>query len=178
MRRSAVRFRAPALGGSAGPGLLVPAIASPNRSRRSPVVPPAPPTGRSGVILRKPLVAAAPAVVFSLGLAWPAFTRSGSTNGTRQPSQSCGSSSAPNTPAQSSSAPGSAFNPSGQAGSVYAGEQPQNSSNPLSVSQYDVACYQTSPHQGRRPVDSAVGRSAQVTDHLTARASGRHSSAP
>lgn len=37
-------------------------------------------------------------------------------------------------------APGSAFNPDGTAGTVYAGEQPQNSRNPVSVSQYDVAC--------------------------------------
>jgi hypothetical protein len=39
---------------------------------------------------------------------------------------------------------GSAFNPSGTAGSQYAGQQPQNSTNPKSVSQYDVACYQVS----------------------------------
>jgi hypothetical protein len=37
-------------------------------------------------------------------------------------------------------APGSAFNPTGTAGTVYAGEQPQNSNNPAAVSQYDVAC--------------------------------------
>ena len=37
-------------------------------------------------------------------------------------------------------APGSAFYPDGTAGAVYAGEQPQNSRNPVSVSQYDVAC--------------------------------------
>jgi hypothetical protein len=45
-------------------------------------------------------------------------------------------------PGQSSSAPGSAFNedPGGVAGSKYAGEQPQNSKNTASVSQYDVAC--------------------------------------
>jgi hypothetical protein len=41
-------------------------------------------------------------------------------------------------------APGSAFNPDGKAGTVYAGEQPQNSNNPKSVSQYDVACFQVS----------------------------------
>lgn len=45
-------------------------------------------------------------------------------------------------PGHSSSAPGSAFNedPGGVAGSVYAGEQPQNSRISTSVSQYDVAC--------------------------------------
>lgn len=57
-----------------------------------------------------------------------------------QPNQSCGSAAAPNTPGNSASAPGSAFNPNGQAGTVYAGQQPQNSRNPMSVSQYDVAC--------------------------------------
>jgi hypothetical protein len=63
-------------------------------------------------------------------------------SGTGQPNQSCGSDTAPNTPGQAAAAPGSAFNPNGTAGSVYAGEQPQNSNNPKSVSQYDVACYQ------------------------------------
>ena len=69
-----------------------------------------------------------------------AFTVQGPTL-TGQPNQSCGSPTAPNTPGNSASAPGSAFNPTGQAGSVYAGEQPQNSGNPASVSQYDVACF-------------------------------------
>jgi hypothetical protein len=50
------------------------------------------------------------------------------------------------TPGQSASAPGSAFNPDGHAGTVYAGEQPQNSNNVHSVSQYDVACFQVSQH--------------------------------
>ena len=59
---------------------------------------------------------------------------------TGQPNQSCGSISAPNTPGNAATAPGSAFNPDGQAGSVYAGQQPQNSRNTVSVSQYDVAC--------------------------------------
>jgi type IV secretory pathway TrbL component len=43
-------------------------------------------------------------------------------------------------PGQAASAPGSAFNEEGKAGTVYAGEQPQNSKNTASVSQYDVAC--------------------------------------
>jgi len=59
---------------------------------------------------------------------------------TGQPNQSCGSSTAPNTPGNAAQAPGSAFNPDGKAGTVYAGQQPQNSRNPVSVSQYDVAC--------------------------------------
>jgi hypothetical protein len=59
---------------------------------------------------------------------------------TGQPNQSCGSPTAPNTPGNAANAPGSAFNPDGKAGTVYAGQQPQNSKNPVSVSQYDVAC--------------------------------------
>jgi hypothetical protein len=59
---------------------------------------------------------------------------------TGQPNQSCGSPTAPNTPGNAAQAPGSAFNPDGKAGSVYAGQQPQNSRNPASVSQYDAAC--------------------------------------
>ena len=70
-----------------------------------------------------------------------------STGNTGQPNQSCGSSNAQMTPGNAASAPGSAFNPNGVAGTVYAGEQPQNSRNPNSVSQYDVACFQVSqPH--------------------------------
>jgi hypothetical protein len=58
---------------------------------------------------------------------------------TGQPNQSCETT--PNTPGNSASAPGSAFNPTpGTAGTVYAGEQTQNSRNTASVSQYDVAC--------------------------------------
>jgi hypothetical protein len=61
---------------------------------------------------------------------------------TGQPNQSCQAQ--PLTPGSSGSAPGSAFNTSGVAGTVYAGTQPQNSNNPNSVSQYDVACFQVS----------------------------------
>ena len=57
---------------------------------------------------------------------------------TGQPNQSCED--LGNQPGNSMSAPGSAFNPNGTAGGVYAGEQPQNSRNSASVSQYDVAC--------------------------------------
>lgn len=59
---------------------------------------------------------------------------------TGQPNQSCGSASAPFTPGNAASAPGSAFDPTGKAGSVYAGQQPQNSRNTASVAQYDSAC--------------------------------------
>jgi len=45
-------------------------------------------------------------------------------------------------PGHAASARGSAFNEDGVAGKHYAGQQPQNSKNPKSVSQYDVACFQ------------------------------------
>ncbi|MFI6657471.1 hypothetical protein ACIBL8_18360 [Streptomyces sp. NPDC050523] len=61
-----------------------------------------------------------------------------------QPNQSCEDQST--RPGNSATAPGSAFNPNGTAGTKYAGEQPQNSNNPMSVSQYDVACTQVSTH--------------------------------
>ncbi len=69
-----------------------------------------------------------------------AFAASPGTQG--QPNQSCQAQ--PLTPGFAANAPGSAFNTSGMAGTVYAGTQPQNSKNPLSVSQYDVACFQVS----------------------------------
>lgn len=68
----------------------------------------------------------------------------GAPSSTGQPNKSCEAT--PSTPGNAAGAPGSAFNPDGQAGSVYAGEQPQNSKNPTSVSQYDVACFQMSQH--------------------------------
>ncbi len=49
-------------------------------------------------------------------------------------------------PGNAQFAPGSAFNPNGQAGTVYAGQQPQNSKNVHSVAQYDVACEKVSQH--------------------------------
>ena len=61
-----------------------------------------------------------------------------------QPNKSCQVSLV--TPGKAANAAGSAFNPSGVAGSVYAGTQPQNSKNPNSVSQYDVACFQLAAH--------------------------------
>jgi hypothetical protein len=63
---------------------------------------------------------------------------------TGQPGKTCGDPNALMTPGNAVNAPGSAFNPNGHAGTVYAGEQPQNSNNPTSVSQYDVACFQVS----------------------------------
>ena len=49
-------------------------------------------------------------------------------------------------PGHASTAPGSAFNEDGVAGTRYAGEQPQNSRNTASISQYDTACL----HQPQR----------------------------
>ena len=67
-----------------------------------------------------------------------ASTAGAPVHATGQPNASCEET--PNTPGNAAFAPGSAFNPNGKAGTVYAGEQPQNSRNPLSVSQYDAAC--------------------------------------
>jgi len=74
------------------------------------------------------------AVILALSVAAPAVAA--------QPNQSCQAE--PMTPGNAASAPGSAFNTSGVAGTHYAGQQPQNSQNPKSVSQYDVACFQVS----------------------------------
>jgi len=71
----------------------------------------------------------------------------GNPSGTGQPAQTCLSDTAPMEPGNAASASGSAFNENGGiAGGMYAGSQPQNSQNPTSVSQYDVACYQVSQH--------------------------------
>ena len=61
-------------------------------------------------------------------------------SGSGQPSQSCGSDTAPNNP------PGFDTVGFANAESHYAGSAPQNSKNPKSVSQYDVACFQFSQH--------------------------------
>ncbi len=85
-------------------------------------------------------------IVLVMALALAGTALADSTGNTGQPNQSCGSSTAPQTPGSAVNAPGSAFNPNGMAGTVYAGQQPQNSQNPMSVSQYDVACFQVSQH--------------------------------
>jgi hypothetical protein len=71
--------------------------------------------------------------------------------GTGQPGQSCQAQTAmPGNSVSSTTSPGSPFlaGPMGPTGgvstTVYAGTQPQNSNNPHSVSQYDVACFQLS----------------------------------
>jgi predicted MFS family arabinose efflux permease len=93
-------------------------------------------------LIVKGITVVALVAALALPLASPAFAASPGTQG--QPNQSCQAQ--PSSPGQASGAPGSAFNTGGQAGTVYAGQQPQNSSNPKSVSQYDVACFQVSSH--------------------------------
>jgi hypothetical protein len=94
------------------------------------------------------LAASALALAPATSLAAPG---QGSTNGTGwnhwngptttgQPGAECGDEEAPFTPGHAATAAGSPFNPDGKAGTVYAGEQPQNSRNSASVSQYDSAC--------------------------------------
>ena len=61
-----------------------------------------------------------------------------------QPSVECDD--FPSSPGHASSSPGSPFNEDGVSGTHYAGEQPQNSKNTHSVSQYDVACEKVSAH--------------------------------
>jgi hypothetical protein len=84
------------------------------------------------------------AIVLALGaltaFSLPVYADSTGTPG--QPSQSC-----------QSSFPDGTFTPAGfntagfnHATTVYAGSQPQNSRNPKSVSQYDVACFQAASH--------------------------------
>ncbi|MEI9412803.1 adenylate cyclase [Mesorhizobium sp. B2-5-4] len=78
----------------------------------------------------------------SMALATNVHTVTGTTG---QPSQEIGTAQTGSaTPGHASSAPGSAFNPDGNAGTHYAGTQPQNSKNPKSVSQYDAAGFQQS----------------------------------
>src|SRR5215470_4596252 len=57
-----------------------------------------------------------------------------------QPGQSCQAQPAGSTPGNTANSPGSPFG-GGVSDSKYAGSQPQNSNNPASVSQYDVACF-------------------------------------
>jgi len=91
-------------------------------------------------VLRKLVLAVTLSSAIILGGASAAVADS--TGNTGQPNQSCQAQ--PSTPGNAATAPGSAFNSNGVAGSHYAGTQPQNSKNPTSVSQYDVACFQVS----------------------------------
>lgn len=89
-----------------------------------------------------PMMLGACLLATSAALALDVHTVTGTTG---QPSQTIGSAETGNaTPGNASNAPGSAFNPDGNAGTHYAGTQPQNSKNPKSVAQYDVAGFQQS----------------------------------
>ena len=81
-------------------------------------------------MVRRALIVAVAAFSLGAGVMGPASAGSGNPNGTGQPSQSCEDPGMTTPSSQTMSAPGSAFNPDGQAGMVYAGEQPQNSNNP------------------------------------------------
>ncbi len=107
--------------------------------------------------MKRVLAATAITGVLSLGMAAPAFAANpGNPSGTGRPSQSCLSSTAPNTPGNASTAPGSAFNepgtvtsanPGGIGGQNYAGNGPATAGNTSLANgqgvaaQYDVACY-------------------------------------
>jgi hypothetical protein len=95
-------------------------------------------------MIRKLILGAAVSTAILVAGAGAAFADS--TGSTGQPSQSCQAQQPSFTPGNSASAPGSAFNTSGVAGTHYAGNAPQNSTNPKSVSQYDVACFQQFSH--------------------------------
>lgn len=81
-------------------------------------------------------LALALALGFMAAFASPAHANSTGTPG--QPSQSC--------QALTASPPGFGTAGFNKATTRYAGSAPQNSSNPKSVSQYDVACFQLSSH--------------------------------
>ena len=89
-------------------------------------------------LIAAPALALMPAALFA---APPAVGSISPHHATGQPSVTCGEGDATGSPGQAEDAPGSAFNEDGGiAGSVYAGEQDQNSKNTVSLSQYDVAC--------------------------------------
>jgi hypothetical protein len=97
------------------------------------------------------LAAGAMALAPSAILAKPITTTQGwdhfnGPTSTGQPGAECGDEGATFEPGNASSAPGSAFNADGTAHGVYAGEQPQNSRNTASVSQYDSACLDKPSH--------------------------------
>ena len=95
--------------------------------------------------MKRFIVIVAILVILVAGLAVSPFTRAFAADpGTQgQPNQSCQAVFGPGTPLVPNG-----FNTSGFANAEahYAGSQPQNSVNPKSVSQYDVACFQNSGH--------------------------------
>lgn len=91
--------------------------------------------------MRKLLMAIVAVTALFAVAAGGASAGGGNPSGSGQPSQSC--------QAEPSGPPGITSTTNGfatHAVNVYAGTQPQNSNNPKSVSQYDVACYQFSIH--------------------------------
>ena len=85
------------------------------------------------------------AIVAAIGILAPAAASADSTGTPGQPNQSCQS------VFPSGTLRPQGFNTSGfaHAETMYAGSQDQNSKNPKSVSQYDVACFQAGQHSGR-----------------------------
>jgi hypothetical protein len=92
--------------------------------------------------MRKLIATSSAAVALALMLPLSASATDPHSGTTGQPSQSCQAQTS--TPGDAADARGSAFNPNGVAGTEYAGTNPQNSKNPHSVAQYDVACFQVS----------------------------------
>ena len=73
----------------------------------------------------------------------PMTAQANSTGNQGQPSQSCQSFFGDSGPLAPKGFNTAGFN---HATTVYAGAQPQNSKNPKSVAQYDVACFQAASH--------------------------------
>ena len=95
-----------------------------------------------------PMVLSVPLLIASTGLALAVNVHNPAVGGTGvqgPPDQTIGSAQTGSvTPGNTINSPGSAFNPNGNADTRYAGTQPQNSKNPKSVAQYDVAGFQQS----------------------------------
>ena len=97
--------------------------------------------------MKRFIIISAILVILVAGLAISSMTRAFAADPhtpgqTGQPNQSC------QTVFPSGTLVPNGFNTSGfaNADAHYAGSQPQNSNNPNSVSQYDVACFQNSGH--------------------------------
>src|SRR5436190_1170484 len=84
--------------------------------------------------------ARAPATTTTASASTTSTTTRSPHHATGQPMVECGEGTATASPGNAASARGSAFNEDGIAGQHYAGNQPQNSRNTASVSQYDSAC--------------------------------------
>ena len=93
---------------------------------------------------RVPALVVATASVTLVGIATASTALAVSPGSQGQPGETCVlNQNAQFEPGNAASARGSAFNENGGiAGGMYAGSQPQNSINPKSVSQYDVACFE------------------------------------